>query len=230
MQWNRLTITSPTCPLLAGLGEERVGVLRPLVRGPPGPDVVATCDYGGPVVAAVQRERLWATQFHPGEVGRHRPGPACQLRSRGPNALPPRSDLDLYPAIDLRDGRCVRLVEGDFSRETVYSDDPVAVAETFARGRCTMDPRGGPRRSTDRQPLNREVVLAIAAAVGSAGVRVQSGGGVRNLDDAAALLDARRGEGGHRNGGSRGPGFRPSSWPRAGREVSRSVWTIGMGR
>jgi imidazole glycerol-phosphate synthase subunit HisH len=35
----------------------------------PGPDVVATCDYGGPVVAALERGRLWAAQFHPEKSG-----------------------------------------------------------------------------------------------------------------------------------------------------------------
>ncbi|MGI8493320.1 MAG: HisA/HisF-related TIM barrel protein, partial [Acidimicrobiales bacterium] len=39
--------------------------------------------------------------------------------------------MELYPAIDLRDGRCVRLVEGDFDRETKYHDDPVEVAKSF---------------------------------------------------------------------------------------------------
>ncbi len=40
--------------------------------------------------------------------------------------------MDVIPAIDLRDGRCVRLVQGDYDRETVFSDDPVAVARRWA--------------------------------------------------------------------------------------------------
>ena len=39
--------------------------------------------------------------------------------------------IDLYPAIDLRGGRCVRLYQGDYDRETVYGDDPVAQAQAF---------------------------------------------------------------------------------------------------
>ena len=39
--------------------------------------------------------------------------------------------FDLYPAIDLRGGRCVRLYQGDYGRETVYGEDPVAVALGF---------------------------------------------------------------------------------------------------
>ncbi|MGH9112464.1 MAG: 1-(5-phosphoribosyl)-5-[(5-phosphoribosylamino)methylideneamino]imidazole-4-carboxamide isomerase [Acidimicrobiales bacterium] len=89
--------------------------------------------------------------------------------------------MDLFPAIDLRDGRCVRLYQGDYGRETVYADDPVAQAQAFAsegaRWVHVVDldaARTGERR-------NREVVAAIAAAVD---VPVQAGGGVR--DDAAA--------------------------------------------
>ena len=54
--------------------------------------------------------------------------------------------MDLYPAIDLRDGRCVRLVEGDFDRETVYGDDPVIVGRGFVDAGRPVDPRGRPRR------------------------------------------------------------------------------------
>ena len=39
--------------------------------------------------------------------------------------------MELYPAIDLRGGRCVRLYQGDYDQETVYGDDPVAVARGF---------------------------------------------------------------------------------------------------
>jgi phosphoribosylformimino-5-aminoimidazole carboxamide ribotide isomerase len=93
--------------------------------------------------------------------------------------------MDLFAAIDLRGGRCVRLVEGDFARETVYGDDPVSVAQDFAR-------QGAPwihvvdldaARSGD--PVNRPVVRDIAASVT---VPVQTGGGVRSVDDAAELL------------------------------------------
>ena len=90
--------------------------------------------------------------------------------------------MDLYPAIDLRGGRCVRLVQGDFDRETVYGDDPVAVARGY-------EAAGAPwihvvdLDAARRQGTNRDLVVAVAAAVG---VPVQSGGGVRD----GSLLDA----------------------------------------
>ena len=98
--------------------------------------------------------------------------------------------MDLYPAIDLRAGRCVRLVEGDFGRETVYGDDPLGVARSFAAAGArwihVVDLDGA--RSGD--PVNRPVVAALAAAVAPLGVAVQTGGGVRTVDDAAALIEA----------------------------------------
>lgn len=95
--------------------------------------------------------------------------------------------MDLYPAIDLRGGKCVRLYQGDYGRETIYGDDPVDQARRFADAGAPwihvvdLDAaRGG-------TPVNRPVVAAIAAAVD---VPVQTGGGVRTEADAAALHDA----------------------------------------
>ena len=82
----------------------------------------------------------------------------------------------LFPAIDLRGGRCVRLAEGDFARETAYSDDPVAVAKQF-------EAAGAPWiHVVDLDAVrgtgsNRDLVAAVAAAVD---VPVQHGGGVRD--------------------------------------------------
>ncbi|MDQ2825460.1 MAG: imidazole glycerol phosphate synthase subunit HisH [Actinomycetota bacterium] len=67
MQWNRLD-HRPT-PMLAGLHEPIWMYFVHSYAPETSPDVVATCDYGGPVVAAVQRDNLWATQFHPEKSG-----------------------------------------------------------------------------------------------------------------------------------------------------------------
>ncbi len=69
MQWNVLELTRPDCPLLEGLGAEPWVYFVHSYVAPEGHDVVATCDYGGPVVAAVGRDRMWATQFHPEKSG-----------------------------------------------------------------------------------------------------------------------------------------------------------------
>ncbi len=77
MQWNRLDVTRPGSPLFAGMPSPPwvyfVHSYAPEPSTSPfgdaAGDVVATCDYGGPVVAAVRRDRLWATQFHPEKSG-----------------------------------------------------------------------------------------------------------------------------------------------------------------
>lgn len=95
--------------------------------------------------------------------------------------------IDLYPAIDLRAGRCVRLYQGDFDRETVYGDDPVAQARRFADEGAAWIHVVDLDAARSGEGVNRAVVAAIAAAVD---VPVQAGGGVRDLGAAQALADA----------------------------------------
>jgi phosphoribosylformimino-5-aminoimidazole carboxamide ribotide isomerase len=95
--------------------------------------------------------------------------------------------MDLYPSIDLRDGRCVRLTQGDFDRETVYGDDPVGQARVFADAGTPWIHVVDLDAARTGEPVNRPIVAAIA---GSVGTPVQVGGGVRDEDAALALLDA----------------------------------------
>lgn len=62
MQWNKMTTTDH--PMFAGLNSPWVYFVHSFAAEP-GSDVIATCDYGGPVTAAVARDSIWATQFHP---------------------------------------------------------------------------------------------------------------------------------------------------------------------
>jgi len=94
--------------------------------------------------------------------------------------------IDLYPAIDLLDGRVVRLRQGDYADETVYGDDPVSVAVGFAEAGATWIHVVDLDAARSGDPVNRPVVAAIAAAVGDS-ASVQTGGGVRTTDDAAQL-------------------------------------------
>lgn len=96
--------------------------------------------------------------------------------------------IDLYPAIDVRGGRVVRLAKGDYDAETVYGDDPVAVAVSFATAGAPWIHIVDLDAARSGEPVNRPVVAAVAAAV-SGLARVQTGGGVRTLDDVKALGD-----------------------------------------
>jgi phosphoribosylformimino-5-aminoimidazole carboxamide ribotide isomerase len=95
----------------------------------------------------------------------------------------------LYPAIDLRGGRVVRLLQGDYERETAYGDDPVAVAAGFAAAGATWIHVVDLDAARSGSPVNRSVVAAIARAV-SGTAKVQTGGGVRTLDDVEVLAEA----------------------------------------
>lgn len=98
---------------------------------------------------------------------------------------PKPGKLTLFPAIDLRRGRCVRLEQGASDRETVYSTDPFRVAEDFARRGAEwihivdLDAAFG-------EGSNRDLIRALADAVP---LRVQTGGGLRTEADLAEVLD-----------------------------------------
>jgi phosphoribosylformimino-5-aminoimidazole carboxamide ribotide isomerase len=97
--------------------------------------------------------------------------------------------VDLYPAIDLCGGQVVRLTQGDYGRATVYGDDPVAVARSFVDAGATWIHVVDLDAAKSGSPQNRRLVEAIASAV-SGRAKVQTGGGVRTVDDARQLADA----------------------------------------
>lgn len=94
--------------------------------------------------------------------------------------------MDLYPAIDLRGGRVVQLTQGDFDRERVHGDDPVAVAKGFVAAGARWIHAVDLDAARTGEPVNRSLIAAIAAAVD---VPVQAGGGVRSAEAAKALAD-----------------------------------------
>lgn len=85
----------------------------------------------------------------------------------------------LLPAIDLRDGRCVRLVQGDYDRETVYDEDPEAVAGRFqeqgARWLHVVDLDA----ALEGIPRNRDAIRSVIAACS---IPVQRSGGIRSIE------------------------------------------------
>jgi phosphoribosylformimino-5-aminoimidazole carboxamide ribotide isomerase len=93
--------------------------------------------------------------------------------------------MDLYPAIDIRDGGAVRLTQGDFNRQTDYGD-PVALAEAFAAGGAPWLHVVDLDAARSGEPVNRGTVLAIANAVG---IPVETGGGIRSQADVTELLE-----------------------------------------
>ena len=95
--------------------------------------------------------------------------------------------IEIIPAIDLMDGKCVRLKQGDFSRKTVYSDDPVETAKQFeASGvkRLHMVDLDGARKG---EPANINVLEEVANATGLA---IDFGGGIKTEANVKRVFDA----------------------------------------
>lgn len=93
--------------------------------------------------------------------------------------------MRIYPAIDIKDGKCVRLLRGSFSDVTVYGDDPVEMAlkwEALGGEYIHVVDLDGALKG---RGVNAEVIKRICAA---ADVPVQTGGGIRNMEDIEAKL------------------------------------------
>lgn len=92
----------------------------------------------------------------------------------------------IYPAIDLKDGQCVRLMQGDMAKATVYGTDPVAVARHWeaqgAQWLHVVDLDG----AFAKTPRNREVIAAIVKEVS---IPVQLGGGIRSMETLHRYVD-----------------------------------------
>src|SRR5688572_22166052 len=95
--------------------------------------------------------------------------------------------MEIIPAIDLRGGKCVRLVQGDYNHETIYGDDPVAMAKRWQDEGATrlhiVDLDG----ARDGMPANLEIIKRIAQALS---IPTQMGGGLRTREAIQSTLDA----------------------------------------
>ena len=180
--WHTITFARAS-PLTEGLGEAATFYhVHSFVPEPEdADDVVGRGDYGGPFVSIVQRGNVMGAQFHPGEVLPRRARPAAQLREP-----PGRGLMILYPAIDIRGGKAVRLTHGRFDAETVYHDDPLEAARSWvdagARFLHVVDLDGAEQGA----PASLDHLRRIVAGTG---VPVQYGGGLRTP---AAVRDALR--------------------------------------
>ena len=154
MGWNTVTWTRPH-PYVDGLPDGTRFYFVHSFAPEPGDDAVGVTEHGRPFAAAVARDNVFATQFHPEKSGEAGLATVRAIREGGGPAV------IVIPAIDLRGGRAVRLLRGNPDDETSYADDPVEVAERFqeegARRLHVVDldaalergrqPRGDPRRS-----------------------------------------------------------------------------------
>jgi phosphoribosylformimino-5-aminoimidazole carboxamide ribotide isomerase len=92
----------------------------------------------------------------------------------------------VIPAIDLRDGQCVRLLQGDYAQSTVFSDDPAAIAARWSAAGSSLLHVVDLDGAKAGRIVNRDAIRAICAAFS---MPVELGGGVRSLDDVVAALE-----------------------------------------
>ena len=186
MGWNELTFHQPS-PLFDGVPEGFAYFVHSYyVSGMNPEDLLASAPYGVQVPAVVGKGNVFGTQFHP-EKQYNRNGTAetvysISKRTEGEQM----SDFTLYPAIDMRNGKCVRLVQGDYDQETIYGDSPLDMARRFANEGAKWIHLVDLDGAKAGKRVNHEHVLAIASSLD---VNVQIGGGIRTEEDVAFYLN-----------------------------------------
>ncbi|WP_088104165.1 1-(5-phosphoribosyl)-5-[(5-phosphoribosylamino)methylideneamino]imidazole-4-carboxamide isomerase [Halalkalibacter urbisdiaboli] len=96
------------------------------------------------------------------------------------------SKFIIYPAIDMRDGKCVRLVQGDYDQETVYGDSPFDMAKSFADAGAEWIHMVDLDGAKAKKRVNHEHVVRVAKELNA---KVQVGGGIRTAEDIAYYLE-----------------------------------------
>src|SRR5205085_902449 len=99
--------------------------------------------------------------------------------------LPRDARVQIYPAIDLRGGQCVRLRQGDYQQETVFGSDPAAMARRWVEEGATYLHLVDLDGAKEGRPVNG---LSVCAIVAASRVPCQLGGGLRTRDDIALAL------------------------------------------
>lgn len=95
--------------------------------------------------------------------------------------------MQLYPAIDIKNGKCVRLKQGLFDQETIYNENPIEVIQSFEAAGATFVHVVDLDGALDGKWTNETLITNMAKAVS---IPIQTGGGIRNLSDIQLRLDA----------------------------------------
>lgn len=96
------------------------------------------------------------------------------------------TSIEIYPAIDMRGGKCVRLFKGDYNQETIYADSPFEMAKTFASQGAKWIHMVDLDGAKDGKRIHDKDVVRAATELG---VNVQIGGGIRTEEDIQHYLD-----------------------------------------
>lgn len=194
MGWNRLRVSKMGGVLEDVTSESFVYFVHSYYVHTKPHYVLAETQYSQTAVAVVQKDNFYGVQFHPeksGEAGMQILKNFCDLSSSRDVAryvsttsyLP----FQLWPAIDLINGECVRLSQGSYDEKTVYDQDPVSMALQFqaqgVAGLHLIDLDA----AKQGKPMNRELILRVKEAIS---IPVQIGGGIRSIEVAEHYLSA----------------------------------------
>ncbi len=139
--------------------------------------------YGQEFVAILRQDNFYGVQFHPeksGPVGLKLLYNFCKvpLRKAG--------KIEVIPALDLLDGKCVRLIQGDYSQRTIYSEDPHEQAVNFQNHGASIIHIVDLNGAREGTPGHMEQILKITRSLN---ISVQVGGGIRTYEDAKSYLE-----------------------------------------
>ena len=155
MGWNSLDIRRPEDPLVTNVHQgDYVYYVHSFYATDCDDALIATSQYGAAIAGVVRNGNVCGTQFHPEKSGTVRAFHTCILCKGGRVML-------IYPAIDLRGGRVVRLQQGDYDQMTVYNGDPVEIAEGFVRMGATCLHAVDLDGAKDGSPQNRAVIAQL---------------------------------------------------------------------
>lgn len=189
MGWNQLCVTQ-TDPLLNFVTSGDYAYFVHSYYMEPNPEyTLATVNYGELAAAIVRKDNFVGMQFHPEKSG----AAGMKLLENFCTGSAGTAEFDsvefeLWPAIDLINGTCVRLTQGDYNQVTTYASDPVELAKQFeeqgANGIHIVD-LDAAKVGT---PVNQAVITRIVQAVN---IPVEIGGGIRSMEIAENYLNAR---------------------------------------
>ncbi|KYG33757.1 1-(5-phosphoribosyl)-5-[(5-phosphoribosylamino)methylideneamino]imidazole-4-carboxamide isomerase [Alkalihalobacillus trypoxylicola] len=97
------------------------------------------------------------------------------------------NEFSIYPAIDMRGGKCVRLIQGDYNQETIYGDSPFEMAKQFVEDGAKWIHMVDLDGAKSKKRVNHESVLSVAQHLDA---KVQVGGGIRTEEDVEFYLNA----------------------------------------